>query len=328
MEGERNDRGSGPLAEILRSIRLSGGVFLRANIRGDWCLRSHLSVEELEPSFSSASDLLLYHLVLEGELRVRLDEGQEAQFTPGQIAILPRYEPHLLGNDLSLKPTSAKEVTRTESGDLAHIEFGTGPQTSRMICGYLASSSRLLQALVASLPALLKHDTMQSPSGAWIRETMRFAASETEAGRVGSDLLFARLSEVLFLESLRDHIRTGAGAHRVGPVRALADPVVSSVLAIFHSDPASAWNLATVAKRVGASRSVVAERFKSTLEVSPMDYLTQVRMDRALELLESRELSVSEIAIRVGYDSSAGFSRAFRRHFGRTPTSVRRSTVR
>jgi transcriptional regulator GlxA family with amidase domain len=108
---------------------------------------------------------------------------------------------------------------------------------------------------------------------------------------------------------------------------ALADPLLARALSLFHAAPEHPWTVEELAKRVASSRSVLDERFRKRLAVAPMRYLTELRLQRAANLLRSSRLGVAEVATRVGYDSEAAFSRAFRRHVGEPPARWREQTT-
>ena len=72
------------------------------------------------------------------------------------------------------------------------------------------------------------------------------------------------------------------------------------------------------------SRTAFAVRFRELVGQSPLQYVTRCRMDRAAEMLRSTEVPIAEVAGKVGYDSEAGFGRAFQRHIGQAPAAYRK----
>ena len=108
-------------------------------------------------------------------------------------------------------------------------------------------------------------------------------------------------------------------------LRALVDPDIWKALALMHQRPHHPWTVAELARGVGMSRTGFAVRFKEKAGVSPLDYLTQWRMQKAGDLLRQGEENVEEIALRVGYESGAAFSKAFKREMGFPPGSYRRA---
>jgi transcriptional regulator GlxA family with amidase domain len=102
-------------------------------------------------------------------------------------------------------------------------------------------------------------------------------------------------------------------------VAALRDPLLRLALARVHAEPAHKWTVESLAARASVSRSVLDGRFRSVLGLSPMRYVAQWRMHAAHDLLLSSDLTVSQVARRVGYDAEAAFSRAYKREYGMSP---------
>lgn len=104
----------------------------------------------------------------------------------------------------------------------------------------------------------------------------------------------------------------------------LRDPIAGGVLDLFHARPEYPWTLDHLARELGASRSVIADRFHAAVGLSPIRYLAAWRMELAVQRLEETNDSVTEIAVSLGYESDASFNRAFRRHTGEPPAAWRR----
>ena len=132
------------LSDVLRVAHLTGGVFLHADFFAPWCMAARVAPEHCAPALGPTSHLILYHYVVEGELRVRIDseEGKDLIVGPGEVVLLPRNDQHLMGSDLSLPPVAGKDIIRPpQSGGLASIRHGGNGGHTRMICGYLACAS-------------------------------------------------------------------------------------------------------------------------------------------------------------------------------------------
>jgi transcriptional regulator GlxA family with amidase domain len=140
----------------------------------------------------------------------------------------------------------------------------------------------------------------------------------------GARFVSTRLPELLLVEVLRLHL-ADAPATDAGWLAALRDPVLAPALAALHGAPERRWTVEDLAACALVSRSVLDERFRRVLGRSPIRYLTEWRMHLAGELLESTDLGVAAVARRVGYDAEEAFSRAFKRHHGRPPSSWRSS---
>jgi AraC-like DNA-binding protein len=113
-------------------------------------------------------------------------------------------------------------------------------------------------------------------------------------------------------------------ADRTGWLAALREPFVGRALTAMHGNPARAWTLESLAREVGLSRSALAERFTYIVGQPPMHYLTNWRMQLAASLLLSGVDGVAHVAERVGYESEAAFSRAFKKAVGVAPGQWRK----
>src|SRR3954453_3225779 len=100
------------LSDVLRAARLTGGVFLHADFFAPWCMAARVGPEHCAPVLGPASHLIIYHYVVEGEFRIRLasEGGDGLLFRPGEVALLPRNDLHLMGSDLSLPPVPGGEI--------------------------------------------------------------------------------------------------------------------------------------------------------------------------------------------------------------------------
>jgi len=143
------------------------------------------------------------------------------------------------------------------------------------------------------------------------------------AGRAGSETVLAKLSELLFVEAVRryaDSLPEG----QTGWLAGLRDPYVSRALARLHGRIDSPWTVDELGREVGLSRSALADRFTRLIGMPPMQYLANWRMEVAAQKLRDTHAPMARIALDVGYDSEAAFTRAFKRHFDIPPATWRR----
>jgi AraC-like DNA-binding protein len=182
---------------------------------------------------------------------------------------------------------------------------------------------RLSGVFLSGLPPMLKVHVVKEPSGQWLEHSIRFSVGEVSESYAGRGLVLAKLSEVLFVETLRRYINM-LPPNQVGWLAGARDPIIGQALALLHKEPANAWTISNLARRVGLSRTRLAERFRHFLGESPMAYLAQWRLKLGAEILQSTENSVAEVAAAVGYGSEAAFNRAFKREFDCPPAQFRR----
>ncbi len=150
------------------------------------------------------------------------------------------------------------------------------------------------------------------------------AVFESGAHSAGSAALLQRLSEMVFVDGARRYVNALPPGSE-GWLGALRDRHVGRAIALLHGDPAQAWTLEELGRRVGLSRSALHERFVALTGLAPMQYLANWRMQCGARLLREAPTSVAAIALEVGYDSEAAFSRAFKRATGLPPGAWRRA---
>jgi AraC-like DNA-binding protein len=314
------------LSDVLRVARLNGGVFLHAEFSEPWCMAARMTPEHCAPYLGATSHMIPYHYVAEGRLRVRVEGEAPFELAAGEIVLFPRNDMHFLGSDLDLPPVPASEViVGPVDGALGTIRLGGDGRRTRVICGFLACDGIENNPVISTLPRVLHLNVEQAGAAEWIRSTFQFAAGEVAAGRPGSETVLAKLSELLFVEAIRRYVEF-LPAEQTGWLAGLRDPHVSRSLALFHGDIARAWTVDELGRAVGLSRSSLADRFTRLVGQAPMHYLAGWRMQVAAHDLRNTTASLAQVAEKIGYDSEAAFSRAFKKAFGTAPASWRRRT--
>ena len=315
------------LSDVLRVAHLTGGVFLHAEFFAPWCMATRVAPEHCGPAVGPASHLIIYHYIVEGDLHIRVEDEnrEELVIGSGEVVLLPRNDLHLMGSDLSLPPVAGSDVIqRPKDGGLFSIHYGGTGRRTRMVCGFLGCGTAQGNLVISSLPPLLKLNIEKGVAGDWIRSTFQFAAEEVSAGRPGSETVLAKLSELLFVETVRRHAEA-LPEGKTGWLAGLREPYVARALALLHRDIARHWTVDDLGREVGLSRSALADRFIRLVGMPPMHYLASWRMQVATEKLRTTSASLAQIAESVGYDSEAAFSRAFKKAFGTAPATWRRS---
>jgi AraC-like DNA-binding protein len=314
-----------PLLDVVRAMRLSGGVFLDAEFTSPWCVSSHVGPEDYGAFLPAPAHVIAYHYVTEGRLLLRVGGGAPVSVGAGEIILLPRNEPHQLGSGPNVRPVSVDHLVQPATdGRPPRIIYGGGGERTRMLCGFLGSDSPN-PPIASVLPASLTLAVTEAAAGAWIESSFRFAAQELGSGS-GSPTVLARLAELLFIEAVRRHVES-LPAQEHGWVEGLRDPIVSRALALLHGPGAHRWTADSLAREAGASRSAFAERFRAVMGEPPMRYLAQRRLQFAAQKLEESQEAIRGIALEAGYESEAAFSRAFKRAFGRPPAVWRREQL-
>ena len=319
------------LSDLLRVVQLTGAVYLDAAFSAPWCVVGQAD-SALWPAYLPPSERVIsFHLVTEGSCRVMLphDRGSALQVDTGELIVVPQGETHVLGSLLdpapvSLAPLLATQV-ETAPGEVMTIAYGGGGTVTRMVCGFLAAQDISRNPLLSALPRLFKVD-MRGSNASWLESSLRFASEEAAARHAGGATILAKLSELVFVEAVRRYVETMPD-DRKGWLAGLRDRLVARALALMHARPAHPWTVEDLARRVGMSRSGLAQRFADLLGVPPMQYLAQWRLQLAARQLRLSDRPLALVAEEVGYESEAAFNRAFKREFGVPPATWRRNAA-
>src|SRR5262245_48043975 len=311
-------------SEILSGVKLNGAVFFTAEFSAPWGFSAPASNVMAATIAPGAEYLVLYHLVIEGGAVVEMTDGKSIELVPGDVVIFPHGDAHHMSSGKGAnRPFPNYGINaKVKARDLSPLRAGGGGAISRFVCGYMACDPHLCQPILGGLPPVLKVNIRTDHTGHWLESSILHLVEEAASGRVGSEAMLAKLSEALFVDTLRRYV---AGLHeqQVGWLAGTRDPVVGKSLGLMHSRVAHPWTIADLADEVGISRSALVERFTRFLSEPPMTYLTRWRLQLAARSLERTSRGVAEIAADVGYESEAAFNRAFKRQFGEPPGRYR-----
>src|SRR4029077_15595693 len=229
---------------------------------------------------------------------------------------------HTLASASGLKPISARHLIQpSEDGGLAKISHGGGGETAHLVCGFLGSEESY-NPLIATLPRVLKLDVCEGVSRDWVEASVRYAASELTAGRFSSSSLMSRLSELLFVEAMRQYSVTFRD-HDAGWLKGVVDPQIGRALAAIHHNIREAWSADSLAREVSMSRSAFVDRFTTLIGMPPIRYLTLWRLPGGKLRQRARRETDGHLPEEGGYGSEEAFSRAFKRKFGLSPARWR-----
>jgi AraC-like DNA-binding protein len=316
------------LSEVLKIVRLRGALFFNAEFSAPWCVASSQSSQLAPLLCPGAGHVIIYHYLADGRAYSQLPHGSRRDLGPGDVVIFPHGDAHILGNGGGKPVDSLKTFANNLSHGLKVARHGGGGELTKFVCGYMACDPSLSEVVLAGLPSMLVVNIANDSAGQWLANSIQFSVREAGGPGTGSDVVLAKLSEVLFIETLRRFIQDLPDQQK-GWLAGARDPVIGEALALLHKNPAHPWTIANLARQVGVSRTRFAERFRHFLGEPPMAYLTRWRLKLAAEILVSSNANVGEIAGEVGYASEAAFNRVFKREFGCPPAQFRRSrTVR
>lgn len=317
------------LSDVLRTVRLTGAVYFLVEARAPWEIAMPDGGALAPVVLPGAQHVISYHMVTSGSCWGRLlPDGSPARLDAGDVLVFPHGDPYVLsiGPDHGRGPAPVEVVEFMRAmarGQLPFtvVEDGGGAEAIQLVCGFLGCDVRPYNPLLATLPRLLHLRRAESGDDALAR-LVDLTVAESRETRAGTDCMRLRLSELMFVELLRRHLGSAIGP-QAGWLAGLRDAVVGRALALLHEQPARAWTLHRLAREAGLSRSALAERFSRFVGRPPMQYLTGWRMQLAARRLADGNAKVAAVALEVGYDSEAAFSRAFRRATGMPPAEWR-----
>lgn len=323
--------GADVLSDVLRAVRLTGAVFFPMEASSPW-------VDEVPaaPAFAptvlpGAQHVVSYHIVTGGACWAAVQGEPVVRLEAGDILVVPHGDPYVMSSAPGLRSDASGEAVldffrQLTAGPIPQMvsEGGDGPRCAELVCGFLGCDVRPFNPVLHALPRLIH---LQRSSGApeedRLTQLIAFAVEESRERRAGARCVLLRLSEILFVEVVRRCLES-LPAER-GWLAGLRDPVVGHALRVMHERPGAPWTLDALARDAGASRSALADRFTQVVGEPPMHYLARWRMQLAARRLEDGTAKVSAVALEVGYDSEAAFSRAFKKIVGASPAAWRRT---
>jgi AraC-like DNA-binding protein len=316
------------LSDVLRAVRLTGAVYFDFELSSPWVAEAPPSREIADKVMPGAQRVIEYHLLARGTCWAHAVGQEPMRVREGDLIVFPQGDAHVLSSAPGMRAAPDMSAFARPSTPLPIVyEFGGGgPERARIVCGFLGCDERPFNPLLTALPTVIHLSAAgpQATSG-WLGTLLNIAVSESGSARAGGENVLARLSELMFVEAIRRYLETLPPA-QTGWLAGLRDPAVGQALAALHGQPAEPWTVERLARLVGLSRSVCAERFTELVGQPPMQYLALWRMQLASRLLVEGG-QVAAVAGAVGYESEAAFSRAFKKLVGQSPAMWRRRTA-
>jgi len=269
-----------------------------------------------------------HSVVHRGRCLVRISEDKPAVLLEqGDMIVIPQGAAHTLFCD----PKNEKKVVKLEqviadsgftgSGSLVYGEFGTNHET-QLVCGHFAFDEHAAHPIVDALPEYIHTANYGTKAVNWMDSTLQIIGAEANRGQLGSDLIALKLSEILFAQSLRSYIENEG---RDNPMIAgFADMKMAKALHAIHAEPAHNWTVEELARLATMSRTSFATKFVHYMSTSPLNYLTNWRMQLARQQLVETDSPMIVVAEKAGYQSEAAFGRVFKKHFEVAPATYRR----
>ncbi|MDQ3717118.1 MAG: AraC family transcriptional regulator [Actinomycetota bacterium] len=303
------------LGEALHFLRMSGAFYGLSELSAPWGF-----------TMPPMPGYLWFHVVTSGSARLETDDrpgvAGARSLTPGDLALVPRGEGHVMRSDPGVPAPGILDLEREAISDRYEVlTYGGGGARTTLLCGAVRFDHPAARNLVEALPAMIHLERSDSPYPDRMHSTLALLAAEAKEMRPGGEAVITRLADILVIQAIRSWIETDPAA-RTGWLGALADQQIGRAISLIHRDPAREWTVASLADELAMSRSAFAARFTELVGEPAMRYVTRWRMNVALDALQDDGATIAELAGRLGYRSDAAFARAFKRVTGRSPGAV------
>lgn len=299
------------LSDILRSMRLSSGLISVARLSAPWGVETRGHPDTI------------FHAVVSGHCWLQREGAAPVELSQGDIMLITCGDPHVLYSHTQARRAWIRDLEATRSGGVDQLRYGGGGAETVVLCGTFRVESAAQDLLRDLLPPELVVRQRTQGVVAWLEATLRMISDEIAGDLPGSDVVLARLTDVLLVHVLRAYVATLPSDAR-GWLAATRDARIGQALATIHRDPSQRLTATSLAAQVGMSRSGFFARFSELVGEPPARYLVRWRMQRAGELLLRSDASVAVLADEVGYASEDAFCKAFKRVMQVSPAVWRR----
>lgn len=263
-----------------------------------------------------ALDRLKFVALLRGTGWIMLPARAPQLMSAGDVCLLGRTE-YAIASDPEVAPLDGQ--TFYAGGDVAHL----GGDETIGIGGTVTFDPGNVDLLLDVLPDFLFVPGSSAASGA-MATILGLMNDEFERDVIGSEIVSARLADVLLVEAIRAYAGS-VGQIEIGWLGALSDPRLGRALRVIHGDVAQPWTVAQLANVAGMSRAAFSAAFTRRVGQPPLAYVRAWRLTIARAALTRGDESVASIAHKVGYTSQSAFGHAFTSAFGSSPKAHARS---
>jgi len=315
------------LSEMLRALRLTGGMRYDATLSAPWGFE-----------VTEQKNRAPFYIVTQGQCLIELG-GPEADggrpswhLAAGDLAMLPMGRPHVLKDAAGSQvvPFTGLIAGADSSGIRPTISHGGDGPSTNLLIGEFRFGSPLTSAAFVGIDPIIITRSINDETPPTFEPILRALCREQRSNLPGSRAATEELVKLLFIHVLRNEMarrRREPGSCKGTSLALTFDPSLRGVAELLHRFPEKPWTVAALAEEAYMSRTSFAVKFTETTGMAPFAYLTHVRMLNAIELLSTTTYTLEEIAERVGYGSEAAFSAAFKREIGVAPGAYRRSRV-
>ena len=260
-----------------------------------------------------------FHIVVEGCVTIDRPGHQPLSLRAGDVLLLPHGDPHVLRSSVAGGPAARIETTRRNDMHFL-VSVGTRQDTG-LVCGRLHFESAPENLVLSALEDVVVLRVGESALQARYMPLLHGIREELMEARPGSLAIVRNLASALFVLMLRAHLDSAVAM--AGMFELLSKPATARALVAMMDDPVRAWSLDELAAVAAMSRASLVRAFHKAGAPAPLAFLAELRLAIARRRLSEGNTSLERIAVAVGYQSQAAFSRAFLRKYGVRPGKLR-----
>jgi AraC-like DNA-binding protein len=302
------------LSKLLRIVNVHSTVYCLSDFRAPWGF--HVT----------DSAVAKFHMALEGRGALELDTGERLKLEPGSLVVLPLGTGHTVRNGFRETSVPALDsILAANPPALGRLRYGGRGRRTRLLCGGFSLTDALPARLLAALPKILTLDA-ESMASSGVSGLVDVLRAEADDAQPGATAVFAKIADVFLTLALRGYLLTAerTGKVQLGP---LQHPAIAAAIETMRCDLDKQWSVAQLARTAGMSRTYFVARFTGLVGHPPIRFLTKLRLSQSAGYLTTSDQTVYAIAHRVGYETEASFSKAFKREFGVSPGTYRRQSA-
>jgi len=301
------------VADLIQSVRLGSTIYFCPELGAPW-------------GFSIVEHGCIFHIIVKGRCLIEVaDLANPVELVAGDFVVVPHGDAHIMRDSIESSTVDFFELAKRSGPDsTGAFRAGGEGAVTKLVCGGMQFENERIDPLLAMLPPLIHVKGNNGKAAHWLRATVTQVLGELESSRAGAKSVVTRLADILFIRAVRSYFERNCDNAEFGWLAAIRDPQIGPALALLHNRMHEDWTVAALARQVGLSRSLFAEKFTQLVGEPPLRYLKRLRLNAAARRLRSSRDKLSAIAAASGYESAAAFAKAFKRSLGRTPGDYRR----
>ena len=300
------------LTDILNTLRLTSSLYFRTELTSPWGI-----------NVPTKARVARFHIVIRGQCWLQVEDKEGIHMSNGDLVVIPHGASHTLADTSSSVVRPLDEVlAEVEYAGDGPLVYGGGGAGCCLVCGEFAFDDQGDHPLLKNLPDKLVVTGDNSYNTTWLDSAIGFIGHEAAKQEPGAQAIIDRLSEIILIQVIRATL--DATEEHIPFLSLFADQKINKVLSAIHAEPAREWSVESLGQIVNMSRSSFSNRFTELANMTPLQYIIFVRLQKASRLLTETEVSLAGVAEQIGYQSEAAFSQSFKKHYGVRPGEYRR----